>query len=172
MFCDLVDSTELSTRRDPEDLREIIAAYHRCCAEHITRADGFVAKYMGDGVLAYFGYPQAHEDDAEGAVRAGLALIEAMDQLHTSERLQARVGIATGLVVVGDLLGAGAAQEQAVVGDLLSLGLPMCKGGGGYWPSCNQHARGLWPRLTRHLASILRGLLPQEPDDHRSTNVV
>src|SRR5262249_20165154 len=78
MFADLVGSTALSARLDPEDMREIIASYHRCCAEQITKAGGFVAKYMGDGVLAYFGYPQAHEDDAEGAVRAGLELIEAV----------------------------------------------------------------------------------------------
>ena len=114
MFCDLVGSTALSTRLDPEDMREIIGAYHRCCAELITRAGGFVAKYMGDGVLAYFGYPQAHEHDAERAVRAGLALVEAVPKLQTaaSAPLQVRVGIATGLVVVGDLIGEGAAQEQ------------------------------------------------------------
>ena len=118
MFCDLVGSTALSARLDPEDMREIVGAYHRCCADLITRAGGFVAKYMGDGVLAYFGYPQAHEHDAERAVRAGLALVEAVPKLKTaaSAPLQVRVGIATGLVVVGDLIGTGAAQEQAVVG--------------------------------------------------------
>jgi predicted ATPase/class 3 adenylate cyclase len=119
MFCDLVGFTALSARLDPEDMREIIGAYHRCCAEQITKADGFVAKYMGDGVLAYFGYPQAHEDDAERAVRAGLGLIEAVPSLHSGHDavLQVRVGIATGLVVVGDLIGEGAAQEQSVVGE-------------------------------------------------------
>jgi class 3 adenylate cyclase len=119
MFCDLVGSTALSARLDPEDLRALIGAYHRCCAEVIERAGGFVAKYMGDGVLAYFGYPRADEHDAERAVRAGLALVEAVAGLHTAagEALQVRVGIATGLVVVGDLLGQGAAQEQAVVGE-------------------------------------------------------
>ncbi len=123
MFCDLVGSTALSARLDPEDLREVIGAYHRCCADLIGEAGGFVAKYMGDGVLAYFGYPQAHEHDAEHAVQAGLALVEAAPQLTTAAGvpLQVRVGIATGLVVVGDLIGAGAAQEQAVVGETPNL---------------------------------------------------
>ncbi|HUK06663.1 MAG TPA: adenylate/guanylate cyclase domain-containing protein [Stellaceae bacterium] len=119
MFCDLVGSTALSARLDPEDMREIIGAYHRCCAEQITTAGGFVAKYMGDGVLAYFGYPQAHEYDAERAVRGALALIEAIPQLRARHDavLQVRIGIATGLVVVGDLIGEGASQEQGVVGE-------------------------------------------------------
>ena len=123
MFCDLVGSTTLSARLDPEDLREIIGAYQRCCAVLVELNGGFVAKYMGDGVLAYFGYPQAHEDDAERAVRAGLALVEAVPKLTTAagSPLQVRVGIATGLVVVGDLIGAGAAQEQAVVGETPNL---------------------------------------------------
>jgi class 3 adenylate cyclase len=106
-----VGSTALSGRLDPEDLRGIIGAYHRCCTELIERNGGFVAKYMGDGALAYFGYPQAHEHDAERAVRAGLALIDAMPKLKTAAAgttLQVRVGIATGLVVVGDLIGSGA----------------------------------------------------------------
>jgi hypothetical protein len=109
MFCDLVGSTALSARLDPEDMREIIGSYHHCCAEQITKAGGFVAKYMGDGVLAYFGYPQAHEDDAERAVRAGLELIEAVPTLRAGydATLQVRVGIATGLVVAGDLIGEG-----------------------------------------------------------------
>src|SRR6516165_5975067 len=106
MFCDLVGSTELSARLDPEDLREVIAAYHRTAADAVKSFDGFVAKYMGDGVLVYFGYPQAHEDDAERAVRAGLGVIDAVGRLDIkSVQLQARVGIATGLVVVGDLIG-------------------------------------------------------------------
>src|ERR1700726_155240 len=115
MFSDLVGSTALSARMDPEDMRDIVGAYHRSCAEQITKAGGFVAKYMGDGVLAYFGYPQAHEHDAERAVLAGLALVEAVPMLKTAAGapLQVRVGIATGLVVIGEL-GAGAAQEQAV----------------------------------------------------------
>ncbi|HEV2549914.1 MAG TPA: adenylate/guanylate cyclase domain-containing protein [Stellaceae bacterium] len=123
MFCDLVASTALSARLDPEDMREIIGAYHRCCAEQITKSGGFVAKYMGDGVLAYFGYPQAHEDDAERALRSGLTLIEAMPNLRTghSVALEVRVGIATGVVVVGDLIGEGAAQEQGVVGETPNL---------------------------------------------------
>jgi class 3 adenylate cyclase/predicted ATPase len=123
MFVDLVGSTALSARLDPEDMREIIGAYHRCCAEQITKAGGFVAKYMGDGVLAYFGYPQAHEDDAERAVRASLALIEAVPKLraHHDAGLQLRVGVATGLVVVGDLIGEGVAQEHGVVGDTSNL---------------------------------------------------
>ena len=121
MFCDLVGSTELSTTLDPEDLREVIGAYHRCVAQTVGRFAGFVAKYMGDGVLVYFGYPQAHEYDAERAVRAGLALIEGISEMRTPEPLRVRVGLATGLVVVGDLIGTGAAQEQAVVGETPNL---------------------------------------------------
>src|SRR5271169_6741028 len=123
MFCDLVGSTALSARLDPEDMREIVGAYHRSCAEQITEAGGFVAKYMGDGVLAYFGYPQAHEDDAERAVVAGLGLAEAVPKLKTAAGapLQVRIGIATGLVVVGDLIGSGDAQERGVVGDTPNL---------------------------------------------------
>jgi class 3 adenylate cyclase/predicted ATPase len=117
MFSDLVGSTALSARMDPEDLREIISAYQNCVAETVRRFGGFVAKYMGDGVLVYFGYPQAHEDDAERAVRAGLELIQAVGGLKSNAPLQTRVGIATGLVVVGDLIGTGSAQEQAVVGE-------------------------------------------------------
>ena len=121
MFCDLVGSTALAARLDPEDLRDVIAAYHRVIAEVIARFGGFVARYMGDGVLTYFGYPQAHEDDAEQAVRAALAAVEAIRELPISERLQARIGLATGLAVVGDLIGSGAAQEQAVVGETPNL---------------------------------------------------
>jgi hypothetical protein len=116
MFCDLVGSTALSARMDPEDLREVISAYQKCVAETVQRLGGFVAKYMGDGVLVYFGYPLAHEDDAERALRAGLELVQAVGGLKSSTSLQSRVGIATGLVVVGDLIGSGSAQEQAVVG--------------------------------------------------------
>ena len=122
MFCDLVGSTELSSRLDPEDLREVIAAYHRAVAEIVARFDGFVSRYMGDGVLVYFGYPQAHEDDAERAVRAGLGAIETVSRLDTrSVKLKTRIGIATGLVVVGDLIGEGSAQEQSVVGETPNL---------------------------------------------------
>jgi class 3 adenylate cyclase/predicted ATPase len=121
MFCDLVGSTALSTRFDPEDLRELIADYHRAVSEAVGHFDGFVAKYMGDGVLIYFGYPQAHEDDAERAVRAGLAVIEAVGRLPAREDLRVRLGIATGLAVVGDLIGEGAAQERGVVGETPNL---------------------------------------------------
>ena len=123
MFCDLVGSTALAARLDPEDMREIIAAYHQCCARLIERNGGFVAKYMGDGVLAYFGYPLAHEHDAERAVRAGLAIVEAAAKLETAAGapLQVRVGIATGIVVVGDLLGSGESQERGIVGDTPNL---------------------------------------------------
>jgi class 3 adenylate cyclase/predicted ATPase len=121
MFTDLVGSTALSTKLDPEDMRFVIGVYHKCVAETVARFDGFVAKYMGDGVLVYFGYPHAHEDDAERAVRAGLALIEAVSKLLTQEPLQVRIGVATGLVVVGDLIGSGEAQERGVVGETPNL---------------------------------------------------
>jgi class 3 adenylate cyclase len=127
MFSDLVGSTALSARMDPEDLREVISAYQKCVAQTVQRFGGFVAKYMGDGVLVYFGYPQAHEDDAERAVRAGLELIQAVGGLKSSALLQIRVGIATGLVVVGDLIGSGAAQEQAVVGGDTKRSRPSAK---------------------------------------------
>jgi class 3 adenylate cyclase len=117
MFSDLVGSTALSARMDPEDLREVISTYQKCVADTVGRFGGFVAKYMGDGVLIYFGYPQAHEDDAERAVRAGLELVAAVTSLKTHVALQTRVGIATGLVVVGDLIGSGEAQERGIVGE-------------------------------------------------------
>jgi class 3 adenylate cyclase len=121
MFSDLVGSTALSVRMDPEDLREVISAYRMCVAETVRRFGGFVAKYMGDGVLAYFGYPQAHEDDPERAVRAGLELIAALAGLDSRTSLETRVGIATGLVVVGDLIGSGDAQERGIVGETPNL---------------------------------------------------
>lgn len=123
MFCDLVGSTELSIRLDPEDLRQVILTYQRTVAAEVERQGGRVAKYMGDGVLAYFGYPRAQEDEAERAVRAGLAIVEAVASLAPAagRPLGARVGIATGLVVVGDLIGAGMAQELAVVGETPNL---------------------------------------------------
>jgi predicted ATPase/class 3 adenylate cyclase len=121
MFCDLVGSTALSARLDPEDLREVIGAYHARVADVVGRHDGFVARYMGDGVLVYFGYPQAHEDDAERAVSAGLALVDAVGRLPAPEPLHVRVGIATGVVVVGDLVGSGEAQERDVVGETPNL---------------------------------------------------
>src|SRR5215469_1648576 len=122
MFCDLVDSTTLSARLDPEDLRDVIGAYHHAVTGVVRTFDGFVAKFMGDGVLIYFGYPRAHEDDAERAVRAGLGLLDAVGRLDIKPvKLQARVGIATGLAVVGDLIGEGSAQEQSVVGETPNL---------------------------------------------------
>ncbi|MGC2078247.1 MAG: adenylate/guanylate cyclase domain-containing protein, partial [Xanthobacteraceae bacterium] len=121
MFSDLVGSTALSARMDPEDLRELISAYHKCVAEAVRRFGGFVAQYLGDGVLVYFGYPEAHEDDAERAVRAGLELIAALIALKTPASLQTRVGIATGLVVVGDLTGSGEARERGIVGETPNL---------------------------------------------------
>jgi class 3 adenylate cyclase/predicted ATPase len=121
MFCDLVGSTALSAKLDPEDMRFIIGVYHKSVAEAVARFDGFVAKYMGDGVLIYFGYPQAHEDDAERAVRAGLALIDVVGKLRVQEPLRVRIGVATGLVVVGDLVGSGEAQERGVVGETPNL---------------------------------------------------
>jgi class 3 adenylate cyclase/tetratricopeptide (TPR) repeat protein len=121
MFIDLVGSTALSARMDPEDLREVISAYQKCVAETVRGFDGLVAKYMGDGVLVYFGYPKAHEDDAERAVRAGLELIAAVTGLKTRASLKTRVGIATGLVVVGDLIGSGEAQERGIVGETPNL---------------------------------------------------
>jgi class 3 adenylate cyclase len=121
LFSDLVGSTVLSARMDPEDLREVISAYQKCVASTVQRFGGFVAKYMGDGVLVYFGYPEAHEDDAERGVRAGLELIAAVTSLQSSVSLQSRVGIATGLVVVGDLVGSGDAQERGIVGETPNL---------------------------------------------------
>ncbi|WJI38614.1 AAA family ATPase [Mesorhizobium opportunistum] len=121
MFIDLVASTALATRLDPEDLRETIGAYHRCVADIVPHFGGFVAKYMGDGVLVYFGYPQAHENAAEQAVRAGLALVDAVRRLPEPEPLQVRIGIGTGQVVVGDLITAGDGQERGVVGETPNL---------------------------------------------------
>jgi class 3 adenylate cyclase/predicted ATPase len=121
MFADLVGSTALSAGMDPEDLREIISAYQKSVAESVRHFQGFVAKYMGDGVLVYFGYPHAHEDDAERAVQAGLELVAAVAALKSNVSLQTRVGIATGLVVVGDLIGSGEAQERGIVGETPNL---------------------------------------------------
>lgn len=121
MFSDLVGSTALSARMDPEDLREIISAYQKCVADIVQRFGGFIAKYMGDGVLVYFGYPLAHEDDAERAVRAGLELVAGVGALKIRAPLQTRIGIATGLVVVGDLIGSGASQEHAIIGETPNL---------------------------------------------------
>jgi class 3 adenylate cyclase len=123
MFCDLVGSTVLTARLDPEDMGEVIRAYQDACSGAIARYDGFVTKFMGDGVLAYFGFPRAHEDDAERAVRAGIDITAVVAKLETraNENLEVRIGVATGVVVVGDLVGEGAAQEQAVIGDTPNL---------------------------------------------------
>jgi class 3 adenylate cyclase/tetratricopeptide (TPR) repeat protein len=120
MFCDLVGSTALSTRIDPEDLRQVIGAYQRAVTEAVTGFGGFVAKYMGDGVLVYFGYPRAHEDDAERAVLAGLRAIETIGRLGPA-KLEARIGIASGSVIIGDLIGKGSSLEQAIVGETPNL---------------------------------------------------
>jgi len=122
MFCDLVDSTLLSSQLDPEDWREVVRVYQEAAATVIQRFDGYVAQYLGDGLLVYFGYPQAHEDDARRAVRTGLDLVEALGELnirlaqHYGVRLAVRIGIHTGLVVVGEM-GAGSRQEQLALGD-------------------------------------------------------
>jgi class 3 adenylate cyclase len=127
MFCDLVGSTALSTGMDPEDLRDVIASFQNRCSAAIRRYDGFVAKYMGDGILVYFGYPRAHEDEAERSVRAGLDIVDAMAELNAAVprppgvELAVRVGIATGPVIVGDQIGEGTASETAVVGETPNL---------------------------------------------------
>jgi predicted ATPase/class 3 adenylate cyclase len=125
MFCDMVDSTGLGARLDPEDLRDVMSAYQTCVLRLVERAGGYVARYMGDGLLAYFGYPTAHEDDAERAVRAGLAITDAISRLSTQAgpegTLATRVGIATGLVVVGDEIGTGPSREHAIIGDTPNL---------------------------------------------------
>jgi class 3 adenylate cyclase len=116
LFCDLVGSTEIAARLDPEEWRETVAAYHRAAAEAVTRYGGHVAKYLGDGVMAYFGYPQAHDNDAERAARAGLAILDAIAKLNEQPRhaqLSTRIGIDSGLVVIGK----GAAETAEVFGD-------------------------------------------------------
>ena len=149
MFSDLVGSTALSARMDPEDLREIISAYQKCVAETVRRFGGFVAKYMGDGVLVYFGYPQAHEDDAERAVRAGLELIRGVSGLKSKATLQTRVGIATGLVVVGDLIGVRCCSgASGFVGETPNLAARL-QGHCRAEHSCDLggHAKTTWPSL-------------------------
>ena len=121
LFCDLVGSTPLSSRLDPEDLRGVIAGYYSQATEVIARHGGHVARYIGDGLLAYFGYPQANEHDAERAVRAGLAIVDAVGQMPGPEQLQVRIGIATGVVVVGDLLGGGGPGGRGAVGETPNL---------------------------------------------------
>lgn len=127
MFCDLVGSTALSRELDPEDLREVIRSYQKCASQVVARYEGFVCRYMGDGILVYFGYPHAHEDDAARAIHAGLELVEALDRLgarpdrELGVRLGVRIGVATGLVVVGDLIGEGAAAETVAMGETPNL---------------------------------------------------
>ena len=123
LFCDMVGSSALSTRLDPEEQGEVIAAFHSCCAREIKALDGMVAQYLGDGVLAYFGYPAAHEDDAERAVRAGLSILDAVSSARPAQRVavQARIGVATGVVMVGDLVGEGITQENAAIGETTNL---------------------------------------------------
>src|SRR5262249_47782736 len=126
LFCDMVDSTRLASQLDPEELREVVRAYQDTCAKVIARFEGHIAQYLGDGLLVYFGYPLAHEDDAQRAVRAGLGMIEAVGQLNTrlgSERgvrLAVRLGVHTGLVVVGEV-GSGTRQEQLALGETPNL---------------------------------------------------
>ena len=127
MFCDIVNSTGFSNRLDPEDVRDVFAAYRRACLEAIQRYDGYVAKYIGDGILVFFGYPLAREDAAESSLQAALALVKAMPQLNDDigrihgVRLAVRIGIATGLVVVGDVVGGGVAERDAVTGEAVNL---------------------------------------------------
>ncbi|HJS84523.1 MAG TPA: adenylate/guanylate cyclase domain-containing protein, partial [Acetobacteraceae bacterium] len=123
MFCDLVESTPLASRLDPEELAETIGAYRRCVADAAARFDGFVAQHSGDGVLAYFGYPHAHEDDAERAVRAALAVVDSVERLlpRRDDALRVRIGIASGLAVVGDIAGGRTAPEWDVAGEVPSL---------------------------------------------------
>ncbi len=131
MFCDLVGSSSLAAQLDPEEMREIIRAYQHCYTTIIARYDGFIAQFTGDGMLVYFGYPVAHEDDAERAVRASLDIVAAITGLKTlaDDRLQVRIGIATGLVIVGDLLGRGSARERAVIGDTPKFGCQVAGAG-------------------------------------------
>ncbi|MFL5251520.1 MAG: adenylate/guanylate cyclase domain-containing protein, partial [Rhodopila sp.] len=118
MFCDLIGSTALSARLDPEDLREVIRAYQACVVSTIQQFNGFIARYVGDGVLIYFGWPEAHETDAERAVRAGLAVAAAVSETQVGgEPLQVRIGIATGLVVIGEQIGSGDSRQQTAVGE-------------------------------------------------------
>jgi class 3 adenylate cyclase len=122
MFCDLVGSTALSVQLDPEDLSKLIRSYQSCVASTIARFDGFIARYVGDGVLIYFGWPEARETDAERAVRGALAIIAAIGQSPTlSDRVRVRVGIATGLVVIGEPVGTGEARQQTAIGETPNL---------------------------------------------------
>jgi class 3 adenylate cyclase len=125
LFCDIVGSTALSARLDPEDLRDILHGFQSCCGDAIRRYEGHIARFMGDGVLAYFGFPTAHEDDAERAVNAALRMVECVSvsasAMPAAHRIEIRIGIATGLVVVGDLIGEGPTREFAIVGEAPNL---------------------------------------------------
>ena len=122
LFCDLVGSTALSTSLDPEDERTVLREYHRCCADRITNSGGFVAQFQGDGVIGYYGYPQASENDAERAVRAAIELVESVPRIGTGRAtIKVRVGIATGLVVAGDPERAGTRLEQSAIGETMNL---------------------------------------------------
>ncbi len=138
LFCDLVDSTTLAGHLDPEDLREVVRAYHQTCAEVMQRFDGYIAQYLGDGVLVYFGYPVAHEDDAQRAVWTGLGMLEALDALNTrlalppGERVAVRLGVHTGLVVVGDVWAGGASGAPGAGGDAQYCGAAAASGGAQY----------------------------------------
>jgi class 3 adenylate cyclase/tetratricopeptide (TPR) repeat protein len=159
MFSDLIDSTMLASRLDPEEMGEVIGAYHRCVAEVVRRFDGFLAKYLGDGVLAYFGYPAAHEDDAERAVRAGLEVTRSVAALRgVGSPLNARVGIATGLVVVGEI---GGGETNAVVGETPNLAARLqaeAPPGGVVIAPATRRLTGAWFRYHNLGARPLKGI--------------
>ncbi len=162
MFCDLVGSTALSARLDPEDLQEILRAYQSQLKNVVCDYGGYIARYMGDGALIYFGYPQAHEDDAERAVRAGLELVKRIGKLHTAvgEPLNARVGIATGLVVVGDLIGSGESQERGIAGETPNLAARLqerAEAGGVVLSDGTRRLLGNLFELTKLAPSMLKG---------------
>jgi class 3 adenylate cyclase/pimeloyl-ACP methyl ester carboxylesterase len=161
MFADLVGSTALSVRLDPEDMREILAAYHQTVAAAVARFGGYIARFMGDGVLVYFGWPQAHEDAAERAVRTGLAIVEAVERLERAGgALSARVGIATGLVVVGDLIVEGATQEEDVVGVTPNLAArleQLAEPGAVVISESTRHLLGNWFTITDLRPQQIRG---------------
>jgi class 3 adenylate cyclase/pimeloyl-ACP methyl ester carboxylesterase len=168
MFIDLVGSTALSVRLDPEDMREVLAAYHKAVAAEVARFEGYIAKLMGDGVLVYFGWPQAHEDEAERAVRSGLAIVEAVERLETRAgvALSARVGIATGLVVVGDLIGEGAAQEEGIVGATPNLAARLqqfAEPGAVVISESTRRLLGSWFALAHLGPQQMRGIEASEP---------
>jgi class 3 adenylate cyclase len=145
LFCDLVGSTSLSAQLDPEELRKILFAFQRCCGDAIRRYEGHIARLMGDGVLAYFGFPSAHEDDAERAVKAALEIVQSVPALviPIGGKLEVRIGIASGLVVVGDLIGEGPAREFALVGDAPNLASRLSLGRAQPDIGCSTHSAPL-----------------------------